>query len=50
MLRGEKIEGLTHARISLAGGLAGGLATAVTLAFSVLTGSPHLFAGWLHLS
>jgi hypothetical protein len=42
MLAGEKIDGLTHARISLAGGLAGGLATAVALALYVLTGSPHL--------
>jgi len=42
MLRGEKIDGLTHARISLAGGLAGGLATAVALALYVMTGSPHL--------
>jgi len=41
-LMGEKIDGLMHARISLAGGLAGGLATAVTLALYVLTGSPHL--------
>jgi len=41
-LRGEKIDGLTHARISLAGGLAGGLATAVALALYVMTGSPHL--------
>jgi hypothetical protein len=41
---GAKIDGLTHARMSLAGGLAGGLATAVTLALYVLTGSPHLLA------
>jgi len=41
-LAGEKIDGLTHARLSLAGGLAGGLATAVALALYVLTGSPHI--------
>jgi hypothetical protein len=40
--QGERIDGLMHARISLAGGLAGGLATAVTLALFVMTGSPHL--------
>jgi hypothetical protein len=40
--QGDRIDGLMHARISLAGGLAGGLATAVTLALYVLTGSPHL--------
>jgi len=40
--QGERIDGLMHARISLAGGLAGGLATAVTLALFILTGSPHL--------
>jgi hypothetical protein len=39
---GAKIDGLTHARLSLAGGLAGGLATSVTLGLYVLTGSPHL--------
>ncbi len=41
-VQGSKLDGLTHARISIAGGLAGGLATAVTLALYVLTGSPHL--------
>jgi hypothetical protein len=39
---GAKIDGLAHARLSLAGGLAGGLATAICLALYVLTGSPHL--------
>lgn len=39
---GAKIDGLAHARLSLAGGLAGGLATAITLGLYVLTGSPHL--------
>jgi hypothetical protein len=40
--QGARIDGLTHARLSLAGGLAGGLATAVTLALFVVTRSPHL--------
>jgi hypothetical protein len=39
---GAKLDGLTHARLSLAGGLAGGFATALTLGLYVLTGSPHL--------
>ncbi len=41
-VQGTRLDGLMHARLSLAGGLAGGLATAVTLALFVLTGSPHL--------
>ena len=41
-VQAAKIDGLMHARLSLAGGLAGGLATAVTLGLFVLTGSPHL--------
>jgi hypothetical protein len=39
---GAKIDALQHARLSLAGGLAGGLVTAITLGAFVLTGSPHL--------
>lgn len=39
---GAKIDALAHARLSLAGGLAGGLVTAITLGVYVLTGSPHL--------
>jgi hypothetical protein len=41
-VQAARIDGLTHARLSLAGGLAGGLATAVTLGLYVLTGSSHL--------
>jgi len=41
-VQAASIDGLTHARLSLAGGLAGGLATAVTLGLYVLTGSSHL--------
>jgi hypothetical protein len=41
-VQGSKLDGLTHARISIAGGLAGGLATAVALGLYVLTGSSHL--------
>jgi len=41
-VQGTRLDGLTHARLSLAGGLTGGLATAVTLALFVVTGSPHL--------
>jgi polyketide cyclase/dehydrase/lipid transport protein len=39
---GARMDSLTHARMSLAGGLAGTLASAVTLCLYVLTGSPHL--------
>ena len=39
---GAKIDALQEARLSLAGGLAGGLVTAITLGAFVLSGSPHL--------
>jgi hypothetical protein len=39
---GARLDSVAHARLSLAGGLAGALATAVTLGLYVVSGSAHL--------